>query len=83
MMKITTETGSVYDIDSGGVCRKYRDGNVIDSFKPYFMRSVPDTVKSLEEIYELPESELKIGDRLYISGLNNWWISTKMVRIEH
>lgn len=82
-MKITTETGSVYDIDDGGICRKYSDGKLVDSFKAMFKRSVPETVTKLEEVYELPEGELKVGDRLYISGINNWWISTPIVRIEY
>ena len=82
-MKITTETGSVYDIEEGGICRKYADGKFVDSFKALFVRSVPETVTDLKDIFELPEEDLKLGDRLYISGLNNWWISTPMVRIEH
>jgi len=82
-MKITTETGSIYDINRDSLlCQKYSDGKLVDAFKAYFMRSVPDSITSVEEIYELPEGDLKLGDRLYISGKDNWWISTKMVRIE-
>jgi hypothetical protein len=81
-MKIITETGSIYDID-GNLCRKYRDGEIVDSFKVFFMRSIPSTVKDLPEIYDLPESEPKVGERLYLAGRNNWWISTRVERIEY
>jgi len=83
VVKIFTEAGSVYDIDDSGICRKYRDGKLIDSFKAFFIRSVPDSVAEFKDIFELPEDELRPGDRLYVGGLNNWWISTPMVRIEH
>jgi len=82
-LKVFTEAGSVYEIDEHGICRKYRDGKLVDSFKALSIRSVPNTVTKMDDVYELPDGELKIGDRLYISGINNWWLSTKIARIEY
>lgn len=82
-MKVYTESGAIYDIDSGNVCRKYRDGKLVDSFKAFFIRPVPDSVTEFKEIFELPEDELKPGDRLYISGKDAYWLSTKIDRIEY
>jgi hypothetical protein len=80
-MRVTTESGSVYDID-GRLCRKYNpQGVCVDTYKIYVMKAVPLTVLSMEEIYELPESEPEIGKRLYTSGKDSWWISTKVVSI--
>lgn len=81
-MKITTESGSVYKIDDN-ICRKYdRNGTCIDSFKVYAMKAVPDSVTTLMEIYELPDSEPQIGLRMYISGKDSWWISTRVISYE-
>lgn len=82
-MKITTETGSVYDIDSRGVCRKTnKEGKLVDAFKPFYMAPVPDEVTTMAEVYELPQGDPVIGQRMYISGLNNWWLSTAVVSVE-
>lgn len=82
-MKITTETGSVYEIDDRGICRKYsKDGELLDSFKVFYKYAVPDEVTSVIELYEIPRSEPEIGKRLYIGGMNDSWISTKVVSID-
>lgn len=82
-MKIATETGSIYDIDDHGICRKYgKDGELIDSFKVFYKCAVPDEVTTTTELYQLPRSEPEIGKRLYIGGMNDSWISTKVVSIE-
>jgi hypothetical protein len=82
-VKITTKTGSVYSIDDHGICIKTdKDGNRIDSFKPLVMIPVPDHINLLKEVYTLPHGDPVVGQRLYLSGLNVWWITTPVVSIE-
>lgn len=84
-MKITTESGSVYEIKDG-LCNKYDStGERIDAFKVWYMKVVPDWVTTAKEIYDLPDDtrrEPEIGKRLYLGGKDTWWISTKVVSIE-
>lgn len=83
-MKITTETGSVYDIGDHGICRKTdSEGNHVDSFKPLYMVPITKETTTLGEIHELPQGEPVIGKRLYISGLNNWWLTTRIVSVKY
>lgn len=82
-MKITTESGSVYDIDDYGMCVKTdKHGRRVDMFKPLVVIPVPDEVKIVKEIYTLPQGEPVVGKRLYISGLNTWWLTTPVVSVE-
>jgi hypothetical protein len=82
-MKITTETGSIYNIDDHGICVKTdKDGNRIDSFKPLVMIPVPSTVKTFEEIFSLPHGNPVVDQRLYISGIQVWWLTTRVVEVE-
>jgi hypothetical protein len=83
-VRIKTETGSVYEIDPWGLCRKTDIyGRHVDTFKPFIMKPVPGHVTTLEEIYELPEGDPVIGQRLYLSGLKSWWITTEVVSVKH
>jgi hypothetical protein len=82
-MKITTETGSVYEIDDRLICRKYdKNGVGIDSFKVWYMKSVPDDVLTMSELYDLPKGDPEVGKRLYLGGRDSWWLSTRVVKIE-
>ena len=82
-MKITTETGSVYDIDDHGYCVKTdKHGKRIDAFKPLVMIPVHNDVRTLKEVFTLPEGEPVVGKRLYISGLYVWWLTTPVVSVE-
>lgn len=82
-MKITTETGSVYNIDEHGICVKTdKNGNRIDAFKPLVMIPVSEEVETLSDILKLPHAEPVIGQRLYLSGLNVWWLTTYVVSVE-
>jgi hypothetical protein len=82
-MRITTETGSVYDIDKYGMCIKTdKNGKRIEMFKALVIIPVPDGVKLVKEIYTLPQGEPIIGQRLYLSGLDTWWFTTPVVSIE-
>jgi hypothetical protein len=82
-MKITTESGSVYNIDDSGICTKTdKDGNRIDAFKPFIIIPVPDHIKLVKEIYTLPHGKPVVGQRLYLSGLDVWWLTTPVVSVE-
>lgn len=82
-MKITTETGSVYTIDEHGICVKTdKKGNRIGAFKPFIMIPVSEDVKTLKEVFTLSEGDPVVGKRLYISGLQVWWLTTPVVSVE-
>lgn len=81
-MKVKTISGSVYDINDHGICRKYNsDGELIDSFKVYFTKAIPNTVKQLGEIWDYPHSEPEVGKLLYIGGRDVSWLSTEVVSV--
>lgn len=82
-MKITTESGSRYEIEDGGVCRKYNsNGTLMDSFKVFFKKAVPTTVTSLGEVWDYPNRDPEVGMLLYIGGKDGWWLSTEVISIE-
>lgn len=82
-MKVTTEAGSVYDIDSHGICIKTNaEGRRVGSFKPFIVKPVPVSVRSWWEIHELPDGDPVVGQCMYISGLNTWWLTTPVVSVE-
>lgn len=82
-LKVTTETGSVYDINESGICLKTdKDGRSVDAFKPFCLKPIPDGVLTMGEVYDLPEGDPVVGQRMYISGLNTWWITTPVVSVE-
>jgi hypothetical protein len=83
-MKITTESGSVYQINERGIMTKYNSsGHGVDSWKIWQMKAVPTDVSSMKEVWDLPYSEPEIGKLLYVGGKDGWWLSTPVVRIEH
>ena len=82
-MIIKTESGSRYEIDDHGICRKFNsEGTGVDSFKVFFMKAIPDAVTNLGEIWDYPDGEPEVGKLLYIGGKDGWWLSTKVVSIE-
>jgi hypothetical protein len=81
-MKITTETGSKYLINDGFCTKIDINGKHVDSFKIWSMKPVPNVDVTLLEVLEMPEGEPKIGERLYVSGKETWWVSTKIVSVE-
>jgi hypothetical protein len=82
-MKITTESGSVYEIDERGILTKYNANGVgIDAFKIWQMKAVPVYVETMEEIWDMPAGEPEVGKLLYVGGKDGWWLSTPVVRIE-
>lgn len=82
-MKICTESGSRYEIDDHGICRKYdRDSNHTDSFKVLVMKAVPTSVSSMGEVWSYPNSKPEVGKLMYIGGMDGYWLSTEVVSIE-
>lgn len=83
MKKITTEAGSVYNIDEHGICRKVgSDGTLVSVFKAWSIKKVPDEVETMDEVWKLEDSEPEIGYRMYIAGRDEWWVSTKVSEVE-
>jgi hypothetical protein len=82
-IKIVTKTGSVYTINESGICLKTdKDGRSIDAFKPFCMKPIPKDVLTIGDVHALPDGEPVIGQRLYISGLNTWWVTTPVVSVK-
>jgi hypothetical protein len=82
-VKITTKSGSVYKINDHRICTKYdKDGNAIDSFKVYVVKSIDNDVNNFDQLLASPGNSPEIGKRMYISGLDVYWISTTVVSIE-
>lgn len=87
-MLIATETGSTYDINPDSlVCHKRnKAGQHVDTFKAFAIKTVPEHVTSFAQLHEIPNLNIreefpKVGDRLYVSGINIWWLSTPIVSI--
>lgn len=82
-MIIRTESGSRYEIDDHGICKKFdSDGNAIDTFKVFFMKAVPTTVTQLGDVWDYPNGDPQVGMLLYVGGRDGWWLSTEVVSIE-
>ena len=80
-MKITTKSGSVYDI-SHGICKKYTsDGELVETFKVYGIKPFNTPIKR-NEIYDLPDGDPKVGMCIFIWGRDVSWYSTPIVSIE-
>ena len=83
MKKITTKSGSRYEIDDHGICRKYDSKNShVDSFKVYILKALPTTVTSMGEVWDYPNGEPEVGKLMYIGGMDGYWITTEVVDIK-
>lgn len=81
-MKVTTKSGSVYEIDQN-LCRKYDNtGRLVDTFKVFNMKPIPLHVDSMIDVFVAPEGEPTVGQRLFLAGLGPWWLSTEVVKVE-
>ena len=82
-MRISTKSGSRYEIDERGIVKKYNSEGVgIDAFKVYAMKAVPMNVQNMQEIWDMPESQPEVGKLLYVGGKDRWWLSTEVVEID-
>lgn len=83
MIIIKTASGSRYEIDEGGLCRKFdSEGRGVDAFKALKIKGVHKYVQNFTEAIAAPDCEPEIGMKLYAAGLNGWWLSTEIVSIE-
>jgi hypothetical protein len=81
-MIIKTATGSCYEIDERGICRKFdSEGRGIDAFKALMIKGVPKDVQTFAGAIEAPFCEPEVGMRLYAAGIDGWWLSTEIVEI--
>ena len=81
-MRILTKSGSRYEIDDRGICKKYNSkGEAVDAFKVYVIKSVPKYVQNMQEVWDLPNAEPEVGKLLYVGGKDGWWLSTEIVEI--
>jgi len=68
LVKVETETGSVYEIDDHGICIKTNsDGVRVDAFKAFTIKAVPTSVETWDEIHETPNGHPVVGQCMYIS----------------
>lgn len=92
MIRITTETGSVYDIqESRGIAAKHGF-----PFKYGILKATPDWRPAYDASRSVGERFIahdwvdehgldripEVGECLYISGLREWYLSTRVVRVE-
>lgn len=88
-MKVTTESGASYTLVNG-ICTKVdHEGYDCGAFKVWTMKAIDTQLvdgKSMEEVWEViyntPIGEPEVGKRLFLSGRDEWWISTPVVSIE-
>jgi hypothetical protein len=80
-MLIETESGSTYKIVRGICVKKDKFGNRVDTLKVWNIKSIPDNIKTAEEVYSLNPSEPEVGKRMFIYGRDSYWLSTKIIAI--
>jgi hypothetical protein len=81
-MRVKTISGSIYEFKDS-LCTKFnKEGEIVDSFKFWSMKPVPDEVIEMSQLYLLPEGKPEVGKRLYVSSRYSWWLSTQVVSIE-
>lgn len=77
--KITTTSGAVYHITDGGFWSK-NDG---DYDTIVFAHGVTqEQLRTCKYFNELEHDEIKVGNHLYISSFDLWWLSTPIVSVE-
>ena len=81
-MKITTESGAVYDITDGFCVKTGHDGEVHSPFKVWVLKPFPEDTPDWDALQALPTGEPVIGQRMYIAGKDEWCISTKVVSVD-
>lgn len=63
--------------------KKYNSEGVgVDAWKIWVMKSVPEDVHDMQEVWDLPVSEPEVGKRLYVGGKDGWWLSTEVIEIQ-
>lgn len=84
-MRVTTETGSYYEIadgfwsKNGGPKQKLIYAYCFESWEGMSIEDVPFQRSLDGEDKRLP---IQVGKRMRIGNIEDWWISTKIVSIE-
>lgn len=85
---IKTETGSVYEFRHGVCTKRDSHGRWLDVFKVFYITGVSPDTKTMDGIFEsisngtLERRLPKVGERMYVSGRDGWWLSTPVVSIK-
>ena len=80
--RITTESGAVYTIVDG-FCRKTnRHGEMFAPFKVWTVKAVEDDVDTWVKLLSSPNTVPEVGKRLYVSGKDVWWLSSRVVYVD-
>lgn len=77
-MKITTETGSTYELMDGG----YKKNGGYWNPAAYAYCVPNDDYASWAMVEAANRHEIQVGMRLYIGNFSEWWLSTEIVSIE-
>lgn len=83
MIVITTATGSKYVFNRGFVYKNQRDYAAVHDLKSYPLSEV-QKAKTLNKLlgFGIPDKELTIGSRLYVSCRDFWWLTSPIISIE-
>jgi hypothetical protein len=87
--RITTESGSVYEINNG-VCKKNGVIQFLTLWAYCFeeegspegsilLHRIPNPFEDSDTSRRLP---IQVGKRLYIGGVNGYWITSQIISIE-
>lgn len=76
-MRVITESGAIYTIEGGRW--RHNDDYLISLWE---MKSVPKDAKTWDDIHSSTLLAPAIGFRMFISGKDEWRISTPVVSIE-
>jgi hypothetical protein len=84
-MKITTESGTIYDL-TNGYCTRNGRFEFKYWYKYCFDYEDGEPVSKIPQPYEVKDADrrlpIQVGKRMYLGGKNGWRISTKIVSIE-
>ncbi len=81
-MRVRTESGAQYEIKDSLCVKTGSNGVKHSAFRVYSMKSVPpEFTGTISDIHLLPEGIPTVGEHLFVSGRDEWWLSTKVVEI--
>lgn len=81
-MIVKTISGSRYEIDYSGICRKFdKENNHVDSFKVYVMKAIPTSISDIGEVWDVANGLPEVGKLMYVGGIDGWWLSTEVIEI--
>lgn len=82
-MKVTTESGALYEIRDGICTKTGHEGRVHGPFKVVVSRVVDNDVILWPQVYTSPEGEPTVGKRWYVAGFDTSWLTTTVVDVWH